>query len=252
MGIRAAVFVAAVSLFALASCRTAYEELDASPLPPTSFLPDSKRLVRQGVEYPFQYLWFDRSTDWKRFKKLKFAKVDVSHLLSQSWWESVNTDKVDALKAQAGQIGEYMRNAFIRDIIAEPYCSFVITDAVDSETAVIELALVQLVPTKAFFNAAGTVASVFIPGASLVASHFDAGCVAMECKIVDGRTGRVVAMLSDRERDRSVVLSVSNYTWYGHAKQIIDDWAGAFAVMADARNAAKAPDKRFPFALINL
>lgn len=99
--------------------------------------------------------------------------------------------------------------------------AFAIAGNVDSETA-----SVQLVPTAA-------------------------GCVAMERKLVDGRNGRGVAMLADREKDRTTLISASNYAWYGHSKRIVDVWAKDFAEMAVHRNAACVLRKEFPVSVVN-
>ncbi len=244
-------FSLAVSALLLCGCESAYQELDADPLPPTSFLPDHQLLVRQNPAFPFQSLWYRQGVDWQRFKKIKIDKVDTSHMLASNWWQSVNEANVGSMRAEAEQIGQYMRNAFIREIISDPLHSFVITDSVDSETVVVQLALVQLVPTKAFFNAVATTAGIFIPGAGLL-SMGDAGCVAMECKIVDGRDGHLLAMLADREKDRAILISADNYTWYGHSKDIIDVWAKDFAEMAVHRSAKRMPRKEFPITIISI
>lgn len=241
--------IAAILLFLLPACESAYKELSAEPLQPTSFLPEHQLLVRQAPSFPFQYVWYKKDLDWDRFRKIKFDKVDMSHMLSSSWWQNVNESKISGMKKDAEQIGQYMRNAFIREIIANPKRSFAITDKVDSETVVIQLAIVQLVPTKAFLNAATTAADFFIPGAGLL-SMANTGCVAMECRILDGRDGHVIAMVADKEDDPAAMISLSNFTWYGHAKEIIDAWAKSFTELALADDIKQVRKKEFPISII--
>lgn len=243
--------VLALSAILVSGCESAYKHLSAEPLPPTSFLPEPQRLVRQQASFPFNYLWYEKSLDWERFKKIKFDRVDLSHMLAASWWQNFNEAKVKDMRKDAEGIGEYMRNAFIREIIADSRHSFAMTDKVDSETVVIQLAIVQLVPTKAFMNAVTSAADFVIPGASLL-SMANAGSVAMECRILDGRDGKVVAMLADRESDPARMISMANFTWYGHSKEIIDGWAKSFAEMAVSDDPKKIRPKEFPISIIKL
>lgn len=241
-------FLAAISL--LCGCESAYEAMKADPAPLTPFLPSHSLLQPQRADFPFDRFWYSKTCDWKKFKKIKVAHVDISHMLKNDWWQSVSTAKAVDMKSQAESIGEYMRNAFIRQIMYDPGNSFLIVDKADSETIVIELAITQLVPTKAFFNAVGTTAGFFIPGAGLV-TVIDAGCVAMECKLIDGGTGETVLMLTDRERDDAALINIDGFTWYGHAKHIIDGWAEQFDKLAVTKDKNKLK-KDFPFSIISI
>jgi len=58
--------------------------------------------------------------------------------------------------------------------------------------------------------------------------------------------------LADRENDPSRMISLTNFTWYGHSKEIIDGWAKAFAEMAVSDDPKKIRPKEFPISIIKL
>lgn len=231
-------------------CENAYDVVEADPIPPTNFLPHHELLKRQKASFPFNRLWYKDNCDWKRFNKLKFDNVDISHMMKQDWWQNVSETKAPGMRDEAKGIGSYMRNAFVKEVIRSPGHELSVVEMVDEHTAVVQLALVQLVPTKAFFNAAGTVAGFFIPGASLV-NVVNSGSVAMECKVFDGRTGELIFMCTARENDEAAIINLNGLTWYGNAKNTIDHWAGSFAELA-TRSDTSNLKKEFPFSIISL
>ena len=228
----------------------AYEVMKADPLPPTSFLPDHQLLIDQNASFPFNRMWYDKDMDWKRITKMKFTAVDVSHMLSENWWDKISEANVAKMKNDVPELAEYTRNSFIRNIRRDTGNHFAVVDNVDEHTAIVQIALVQLVPTKAFFNAVGTTVGFFIPGVSFI-NVVNSGCVAMECKIIDGKTGKVIAMLTDRAKDESAIIDINGYTWYGHAKEMIDEWAKGFAKISVAKDPTKIK-REFPISLISI
>jgi hypothetical protein len=245
-------FLCAAGLFCAAAlffgCGTAREWMRADPAPVSTFLPDPERLVPQKAAFPFDRLWYDRKIDWERFKKIKVAHVDVSHIFKDSAWDIVNEEYIAGLKKDTDALAVYMRGAFIKAIRDNPKCGLEVTDTVDSGTVVLHLAITQLVPTKAAFNVMCTAADFFIPGASLL-TMANAGCIAMEGKITDGKTDSVIAMFTDREKDKAAFINLGSFTWYGNAYSITDDWAKEFAKLAEEGEKAEKP---FPFSFIIL
>ena len=231
-------------------CETSYEVMSSSPAKLTPFLPDSNRLVAQKASFPFNRLWYDKKLDWERFKKIKIVPVDTSHIMEGTWWQKVNEAKLADMKKDIAYMAKYMKDAFVNAIKETPDCKLQIVDTADDETLVLHLALIELVPTKAFFNAAGNVAGFFIPGASLV-NMLNAGSVAMEAKITDHKTGAVVAMFTDRETDHAAIINLKDLRWYSHAKAIIDEWAASFAEMASSEDPEDVT-KSFPFSFISI
>lgn len=96
-------------------------------------------------------------------------------------------------------------------------------------TIVLEIGLVEVVPTKAWLAAVGLASwalplAVGIPigtGASLL----QPGSVAIEGTLRDAETGELIAAFADRERSKARVVDLQALTWYGHAREIFMDWA---------------------------
>lgn len=238
------------AVFFLAGCESAYEVTNADPSPVTNFLPDHQLLKEQKASFPFRRFWYDRKIDWNRFTKIKIEPVNISYMLSDTWWQQVNPGKAGSMREDAVQIASFMQNAFVNAIQQDPCCNLSVTDTVDSQTIVVRLAIVKLVPTKAYLDAAGTVAGFLIPGASLV-NILNHGTVAMEGMIIDGGDNRIVAMFTDTEKDESAIIDINGLTWYGHARGIINNWAKEFADLSETNDPEKLK-KPFPFTLISI
>jgi hypothetical protein len=69
--------------------------------------------------------------------------------------------------------------------------------------------------------------------AGLVASFADDGWMAIEGRVRDVKTGPVMAMFADREAAKTRIIDVEAATWYGHARESMNDWAEQFVVMAN-------------------
>lgn len=195
-------------------------------------------------------MWRNPKADWFKYAKYKFEPVDATRLVEEGWWSKISEANVLNMKKDIPELAGHMRTAFSKELLAVSKRSLTPTDSVDGKTAVVRLAIVQLVPTKAFFNVVGTTVGFFLPGASLV-NVANAGSVAMECKVYDGGSGELLMMLSDREKDESALIDIKGYTWYGHAKDIMDGWAKGFAELA----VKKDPDrvkKDFPISIISI
>ena len=99
-------------------------------------------------------------------------------------------------------------------------------------TMILEMALVELVPTKAFMRSVMDVFGLLIPGAQVLGLT-GSGSVAIEGRIRDADTGEVIFKFADRQQDKTAIISAQDFTWHGHAKEIIDDWAKEFVELYD-------------------
>ena len=99
-------------------------------------------------------------------------------------------------------------------------------------TMILELALVELVPTKAFIHAVANFIGFLIPGAQTIGLT-GSGSVAIEGRIRDADTGKVIFKFADRQQDKTSIVSIKDITWHGHAEEIIDDWAREFVELYD-------------------
>ena len=67
-----------------------------------------------------------------------------------------------------------------------------------------------------------------IPGAGLL-SAAGAGSIAIEGRLRDGGTNKMIATFKDRRKDKVAPVNIGSYTWYHGAEGNITDWAAEFA-----------------------
>lgn len=219
--------------------RTEIHVLGASPAPDAGFIADPDRLEPQPDKTPFDRMWLSPERDWSSYSKLYVAVVDVSHVLPMSWW-----DKVNIRKTKVGYdlplIARRVRGQLIEAFRNDPRHRFQVLDdpaEIDADTAVLELALVQLVPNKAVLGVIGLAAwggplEIGIPVATATAfiAH---GATAMEARVCDGVTGEEIAAFADRETGRTRVIDLRSLTWYGNTLEDSRIWAQTLVQLAN-------------------
>ena len=57
--------------------------------------------------------------------------------------------------------------------------------------------------------------------------------MAIEGRVRDAKTGKVMAMFADREAAKTRVVDVEAITWYGQARESMNDWADQFVLLAN-------------------
>jgi len=176
----------------------------AAPAPPAGFI-QNHEIMTEDQKSPFHRVWYDTNVDWNDYERILVAPVN--------WWQSI-TFAVDRQK-DSKQIADYMWTRIWDAFDSDPDKRFKPAYTPGPQTLILEMALVELVPTKVWLNAVGTVFALSV----------DYGSVAMEARVRDGATGKIIATFADREHGKSSLISIANLTWYSHARHIIDDWA---------------------------
>ncbi len=238
-----AVFAAGV----FCGCSSTKEALRADPAPLTDFLPEHDKIATiQNADCPVQRFWKDSSVKWSDYDKIIIMKVNTEYLLKQSWWGSMNSRNViQSPEKDCEMIARYTESAFVQAITKDPQKRFNIVSSPGKNTAYLELAIVQLVPSKPFLTAAEHTVGVFIPGTGAL-SMANKGSVAIEGKIIDSMSGKVICMFTDREVGDGALIDVAGLTWYRHAEIIIDRWAEGFVKISNqpgGMGAAKSKSK---------
>ena len=184
----------------------------AAPAPPAGFI-QNHQIMAKDQKSPFHRVWYDTNVDWNGYEKVFVAPVNTLYLTKADWWQSA-TFAADRRK-DSQRIADYMWTKVCDSFNSDPDKRFKPAHLPGQRTLILEMALVQLVPTKVWLNAAGMVFAVTI----------DHGTVAMEARVRNGAAGKVIATFADREHGKSSLVSVANLMWYSHAEHIIDDWA---------------------------
>src|SRR5262245_43537849 len=123
---------------------------------------------------------------------------------------------------------------------------FAVVDQPRGDTLILELAITQLVPNKAFLGAIGLAAwaaprPVGVP-VGMLATFADDGWMAIEGRVRDAKTDTVVAMFADREAAKTRVVDLEAVTWYGQARESMNDWADQFVLIANTPWEVKVED----------
>lgn len=145
---------------------------------------------------------------------------------------------------ECNYFARYIENSFKTAVLNDPKKRFLISTGQDTETMVLELSLVQVVPSKSFLNIFESIVGFIVPGFGLL-TVFNSGEVAIEGKLKDAGNGTLICMFADREKDRPAVINVAGLKWYKHSQNNINAWSSEFVLILNSRNYLDVR-KRFP------
>lgn len=239
-----------IIFLALAGCSSVERLAKASPAPDSGFLTNASQMTEQRERFPFNRVWISPEFRKQRqnYKSVILAPVKTSHLEHMDWWQKQSARTQEDLSADADTIARYTHNAFADAIANDPSHRYVVAAKPGPGTLKLEIALVELVPSKAFLNAASTVGGFFVPGAGLAATA-GKGSVAIEARLTDSTSGKLLAQMADREEGKSAVVDIAGMSWYSSAKTTIDEWAAQFVRLANSEYTEQVPDSA-PFTFV--
>lgn len=210
---------------------------------------DSSRL-KKDPKLPFHLSWIDPNLDKSKYKKIHVANVDTTYMFSMSDWQK--GERKDQFVADLATLAKFTKTAMERSFREDKNKRFTVLDAPnqDPDTVILEIALVEVVPSKIVLNALGYTPVFFIgTGINIVRTIAqDVSTVAMEARFRDAATGETIIMMADREAQQMAVVSVRGLTWYSHAQAIISQWASQFVALANAKPGELVKDSD-PFTL---
>ena len=213
-----------VTILPLSGCRNfLYNKMKAKPAPDSGFLKHPEEMTKRTNRFPFDRYW---CMDWEAmslFTEIKIAPVNTDHIRKMSLWQEMSA-RTPEIEKDRERMALQMQKAFEKAVEKDPKARFELVNKVGPKTQVLEMALVGLVPSKATFNAASSVAGFFVTGAG-EATMLGKGSVAMEARVRDGGSGEVICMFADREKTKDAPLNLAQYTWYRPATDIINEWA---------------------------
>ena len=221
-----AILVTAV--IALSGCRV----LKASPAPDSGFLPHASELKEMRERAPFHAIWTADPTSFADMKEhykhivIKPVRTEVveAKIKKEDLPPSLEMQRIE----EAREMSSYMTERFRAAIGEYPNQPVTVVDQPGPETFVVELALVEVVPTNAALNAIGTAAGLFVPGTGAVRLAAT-GSIAIEGIVRDGSTNKSLLEFKDRETDKNSPFSLKDYQEYAYIRQSIDEWAAQFA-----------------------
>lgn len=169
-----------------------------------------------------------------RFTSVYIAPVNTRHMAKQDWWQQQTGVRKAELASDTQNFALRMQNQFKQAIANYPSKSIKLANGPGPGVLVIEMALVELVPSNAYWNAGATAAGFIVPGAGLL-SAAGAGSIAIEGRAKDGKSDRVIATFKDRRKDKIAPVNLGSYTWYHGAEGNIADWAAEFAELLNTQ-----------------
>jgi hypothetical protein len=222
----------------------------AKPAPDSGFLQDPK-LMQPQAGIPYNRIWVNPKYQSLTYKEIYIAPVNTDYVMAENIWEKATVAESNPadVKKNIAMLADYQRSAYIKACTNDPKKHFKVVDHPGPNTLILEMAIVQLVPSKAELQALGLVPIMGVGvgvtaveiGASSATNSEDQGkgVIAMEARLRDGTTGEVVSMFADREHPPTAILDIKSLFWWEPAKPICDGWARQFVELANAPKGKK-------------
>jgi len=214
----------------------------AKPAPDSGFLQDPKRMKAENA-VPFNRMYVNPQFEHKTFTEIYVGPVNTNYVMAENLWEQAAVANVskEGVKKNVELMADYLRNAFIKELKNDPKKRYEVVDKPGPNTLILEMAIVQLVPSKSELQALslvpvgfyGPIGTGVMVGGSLISHSEDQGkgVIAMEARTRDGASGDIVCMFADREHPPTAILDLKALLWWEPAKPICDAWARQFVAL---------------------
>ena len=204
--------IAFALLAGLGTCAVSLSGCRASAAPDAGFI-ENPQVLKEDDNLPFDAVWFKDGVDFNKYKTVYVAPIDTTHLIKQDWWDKANIAPGDQ-ETQAQELAEYFRDQVKGQFTDDDENRYTVVDTPGDDTLIVELAIVEVVPTKVWLNAIGYV----------FAGALDQGTTAFEGRFKDGKTKEVVAEFKDREFGQFDVVSLADFEWCRHSRHTTEIW----------------------------
>ncbi len=229
------------SLFVLSGCA----EMKAEPSRGAGFVP-MQQMARQG-DLPFNKAWVKKGLDWNRYHAIYIRPVDTGYLMQTDLWKQ--GFRRGHMKEDARMLARYLEDSFRAAFANSRHNHFRVVPSPQRGSLTLEIALTELVPSHVALEVLGYAPYGGGVAAKALSRSTGAVCtVAFEAKVRDTNTGQVVAMFADRETQKFKPVDLQAFTWYGNAKNIIDEWAEQFVQVVNKRP-GQIVEESSPFSL---
>ncbi|BBO15852.1 permease MlaE [Candidatus Brocadia pituitae] len=202
-------------------CKTA-------PAPDAGFLKEPEKMAPQKERFPFDRVWVKPGVQKEDYDYIVLAPVNTDYLMENTGWKAANPGNKD-LEESALKLAQYTEEKFCEAFQKDERPGLKLASSPGPRTVVLELAIVELVPSKATMGALRLAAPALGPAGIAVGGGAAAAggrpSVAIEGRLKDGVTGETLFMFADRKEAQMRIIDLKAVTWWGHAKDIINDWA---------------------------
>lgn len=219
-------------LILLAGCK-------AGEAPDSGFNPNPE-LMSKDDTVPFQRSYWNNKFDPNAYNEIIIAPVNTDYIMAYGFWEGLNIANFDKekLKKEITELADYTQKSFTKAFREDPNHRFTVVDTAGPNTLILELALVQVVPSRAVLSTLGCVSGIpaavgMAAGAATKSQDVGKGVVAIEGRVRDGRTSEIIGMFADCEHPKSAILDLKALNWWAPAKAIIDEWSQQLVAVAN-------------------
>ncbi|MCX5893161.1 MAG: DUF3313 domain-containing protein [Deltaproteobacteria bacterium] len=206
--------------------------MKADPSAGAGFVPMQE--MAQKSDLPFNKAWVKDGMEWKNYQTIYIKPVNTAYMMETETWKQ--NFRQGRMKEDAQELARYMEDRFRSAFATSQDNQFRAVGYPEPGSLTLEMALTELVPSNVALEilgygpyGSGTVIKLLSRSSGAVTT------VAFEAKVRDSKTGTVVAMFADREIQKYKFLDFKGFTWYGNARNIIDDWADQMVQVANKR-----------------
>lgn len=198
----------------------------ADPIPATPFLAGPEKLELHRERFPFHEVWISPEyvKERNRFDSIVVPPVHLEFLLTTGDWEHIKVLSDEQIREEAQELGDYLHESFREAFLSAENNRIALVEEPGFNTLLLEIAIVELIPTDVARSAAGDVVGFLVPGGGLVAAGAG-GSIAVEAKLRDARTGKLLGKFKDHEQAKIRPIDLEGLTPYGFAEEAIDEWA---------------------------
>ena len=222
----------------IAICAAALVGCRAAPAPNVGFA--DPKLLKADPNAPFDKFWRKSDVPWKSYTKIYIAEVNTTYMLKQTTWQK--GERQFDIEKDVQKLAVFARQSLIKAFREDPRHRFAVVDdpVADPHTLVLEMALIEVVPSKVLLNALGYAPFFIGTGVTVVRTIAnDKSTAAFEARVRDSSTGDIVMLAADREAEQFAVIDVRGLTWYSDAEGIINDWSTQWVHLANTKPGEK-------------
>jgi hypothetical protein len=185
---------------------------------------------------PFQKSWIKPGFDKSKYTKVYVAPVNTEYMLKMTEWQK-GINQAD-FERDVAKLAVFTQDKLKLAFREDPKHRMQVLDAptTDPDALVIEMAIIEVVPSKVALNALGYAPfgiGMTINAVRMVAD--DTSTCAFEARIRIASTKEIVATCADREAQQLAIVTVRGLTWYSNAETIIGQWAVQFVEIANRK-----------------
>jgi Protein of unknown function (DUF3313) len=210
------------------------QDVLVQPAPDAGFITDP---ARQGkVDYlPFQKVWIDPSFNKDNYSEIVIAPVNTQYMQEMDWLHKMSSASwFGDVQKDINELAVYFQNTVAKEFRIDPNHRFTVLDIPTQHKAPalrLEIALIEIDPSTPVLHAAGWA----VVGGGAAANVVNQRRAAFEARLRDLQTNKIVATFADRKAQDIAPIDLTNLSWYGPAKGIMDNWAKEFVKVANRK-----------------